>query len=182
MPQGDLNAKGFVSFDNSQGYDWDAFPPISWFNRWKQISSFQLDQSGFFPWKKIFWVGFFLNFFGGVSFKKIALRLGNWKSICAQSNKRIECLFGVLYSVLKKGFISKYDIYIYQGNKFLGKSKCNFFKTHFCDSSCNQKAMSEREREREREPYILWRWATPNLKTQWSKTFACQTEPWVWHG
>jgi hypothetical protein len=94
------------------------------------------------------WLGFFLNFFGGVSFKKIALRLGNWKSTCAQSNKRIECLFGVLYSVLKKGFISKYDIYICQGNKFLGESKCNFFKTHFCDSSCDQKAMRERERER----------------------------------
>jgi len=134
-------------FDNSQGYDWDAFPPICWFNRWKQISSFELDQSGFFPWKKILWLGFFLNFFGGVSFKKIALRLGNWKSTCAQSNKRIECLFGVLYSVLKKGFISKYDIYICQGNKFLGESKCNFFKTHFCDSSCDQKAMRERERE-----------------------------------
>ncbi len=99
MPQGDFNARGFVFFDNSQAYDWDAFPPICWFNRWK-ISSFELDQSGFFPWKKIFWVGFFLNCFGGFLFKKFALRLGNWKSICAQSNKRIECLFGVLYWVL----------------------------------------------------------------------------------
>jgi hypothetical protein len=50
MPKGDFNAKGFVFFDNSQGYDWDALPPICWFNRWKQISSFKLDQSGFFPW------------------------------------------------------------------------------------------------------------------------------------